>query len=73
VYGRCPFFRSDNDINEVRVLIDPIDLYFPDGTADLAMLSGNQLFMLRAYDKVSAVMLTEIVENVNNYKRIYSK
>ena len=73
VYGRCPFFRSDNDINEVRVLIDPIDLYFPDGTADLAMLSGNQLFMLRAYDKVSAVMLTEIVENVNNYKKIYSK
>jgi hypothetical protein len=37
------------------------------------MLSGNQLFMLKAYDKVSAVMLTEIVENVNNYKKIYSK
>jgi hypothetical protein len=73
VYGRCPFFRSDNDINEVRVLIDPIDLYFPDGTADLAMLSGNQLFMLRAYDKVSAVMRYEIEENVDNYKRIYSK
>jgi len=73
VYGRCPFFRSDNDINEVRVLIDPIDLYFPDGTADLEMLSGNQLFMMKAYDKVSAVMLTEIVENVNNYKKIYSK
>ncbi len=73
VYGRCPFFRSDNDINEVRVLIDPIDLYFPDGTADLAMLSGNQLFMSRAYDKVSAVMRYEIEENVDNYKRIYSK
>ncbi len=73
VYGRGPFFRSDNDINEVRVLIDPIDLYFPDGTADLAMLSGNQLFMSRAYDKVSAVMRYEIEENVDNYKRIYSK
>jgi len=73
VYGRCPFFRSDNDINEVRVLIDPIDLYFPDGTADLAMLSGNQLFMSRVYDKVSAVMRYEIEENVDNYKRIYSK
>ena len=71
--GRCPFFRSDNDINEVRVLIDPIDLYFPDGTTDLAMLSGNQLFMSRAYDKVSAVMRYEIEENVDNYKRIYSK
>ena len=73
VYGRCPFFRSDNDINEVRVLIDPIDLHFPDGTADLTMLSGNQLFMLKAYDKVSAVMRYEIEENVDNYKRIYSK
>ena len=73
VYGRCPFFRSDNDINEVRVLIDPIDLHFPDGTADLTMLSGNQLFMLKAYDKVSAVMRYEIDENVDNYKRIYSK
>lgn len=73
VYGRCPFFRSDNDVNEVRVLIDPIDLYFPDGKADLAMLSGNETFMLRAYDKVSTVMRYEIDENVDNYKRIYSK
>jgi len=73
VYGRCPFFRSDNDINEVRVLIDPIDLYFPDGTADLTILSGNELFMDRVYDKISTVMRYEIEENVDNYKKIYSK
>ena len=73
VYARCPFFRSDDDINEIRVLIDPIDLYFPDGTADLTILSGNKLFMDRVYDKISTVMRYEIEENVDNYKKIYSK
>ena len=73
IYGRCPFFRNDSDINEVRVLIDPIDLHFPDGTADLTMLSGNELFMERSYDKISTVMRDELDENVDNYNKIYSK
>ena len=73
VYARCPFFRSDNDINEVRILVDPIDLYFPDGTADLEILSGNETFMLKAYGKLYIVMTYELDKNVYDYKRIYSK
>jgi hypothetical protein len=73
VYARCPFFRSDNDINEVRVLVDPIDLYFPDGTADLEILSGNETFMLKAYGKLYIVMTYELDKNVYDYKKIYSK
>ena len=73
VYGRCPFFRSSSDVNEVRVLIDPIDIHFPDGTADLTILSGNETFMSKVYDKISTVMRYELDENVDNYKKIYSK
>ena len=73
VYGRCPFFRSSSDVNEVRVLIDPIDIHFPDGTADLTILSGNETFMSKVYDKISTVMRYELYENVDNYKKIYSK
>jgi hypothetical protein len=73
IYARTKFYRIDNNINEVRVLIDPIDLYFPDGTADFAILSGNEFFMDRVYDKLSTVMSQEIQENVDNYNKIYSK
>ena len=73
VYGRCPFFRSYSDVNEVRVLIDPIDIHFPDGTADLTILSGNETFMSKVYDKISTVMRYELDENVDNYNKIYSK
>ena len=73
IYGRCPFHRNESDINEVRVLIDPIDLYFPNGTADLPILFGNELFMDRVYDKLSTIMSQEIQENVYNYNKIYPK
>ena len=73
IYGRCPFFRNESDINEVRVLIDPIDLYFPNGTTDLPILFGNELFMDRVYDKLSTIMSQEIQENVYNYNKIYPK
>jgi hypothetical protein len=73
VYGRCPFFRNESDINEIRVLIDPINIIFPSGEANLTMLSGNVLFMERVYDKISTIMSQEIQENVYNYNKIYSK
>jgi hypothetical protein len=73
IYGRCPFHRNESDINEVRVLIDLIDLYFPDGDADLEMLSGNEEFMSKVYEKMSIVMCAEINANINDYKKIYSK
>ena len=61
IYGRFNFYRVDNDINELRVLIDPIDLYFPDGAADLEMLFGNEEFMKKVYYKLRTTMLETII------------
>ena len=72
IYARFNFYRVDNDINELRVLIDPIDLYFPDGAADLEILFGNEEFMKKVYYKLRTTMLTTIIENVDNFTKIYS-
>jgi len=73
IYARYNFYRTDNDINELRVLIDPIDLYFPIGTVDPEILFGNEDFMKKVYYKLRTSMLETIIENVDNYVKIYSK
>ena len=73
IYGRCPFHRNYSDINEVRLLIDLIELHFSDGRADLRKLSGNKEFMQKVYDKMRIVMCAEINGNISDYEKIYSK
>jgi hypothetical protein len=60
-------------VNEVRVLIDPLDLHFPQGESDLKILFGKKDFMTKVYDKITGVMRKEIDENIADYKKIYSK
>lgn len=72
IYARVNFYRTDNDINELRVLIDPIDLHFPNGTADPQILFGNDEFMKKVYYKLRMSMLATIIENVDNFTKIYS-
>jgi hypothetical protein len=73
IYARTNFYRTDNDINELRVLIDPIDLYFPNGmTVDPQILFGNEDFMKKVYYKLRTSMLATIIENVDNFTKIYS-
>jgi hypothetical protein len=73
IYARFNFYRTDNNINELRVLIDPIDLHFPDGAADPEILFGNEDFMKKVYYKLRMSMLATIIENVENFTKIYSK
>ena len=72
IYARVNFYRMDNDINELRVLIDPIDLHFPNGTVDPQILFGNDEFMKKVYYKLRMSMLATIIENVDNFTKIYS-
>ena len=73
IYARVNFYRTDNDINELRVLIDPIDLHVPNGTVDPQILFGNEDFMKKVYYKLRMSMLATIIENVDNFTKIYSK
>jgi len=73
IYARTNFYRTDNEINELRILIDPIDLYFPNGmTVDPQILFGNEDFMKKVYYKLRTSMLETIIENVDNFTKIYS-
>jgi hypothetical protein len=74
VYARCPFFRTDQSINEMRCLIDNIEFYFDDPQElDLSILSGNPEFVQKTVDKLSSKMDEEISENIRNYEKVYGK
>lgn len=74
VYARCPFFRTDQSINEMRCLIDNIEFYFDNPTtADLSILYGNPEFIQKATDKLVNKMDEEITENIRNYEKVYGK
>jgi hypothetical protein len=74
VYARCPFFRTDQSINEMRCLIDNIEFYFDDPQdLDLSILSGNPEFVQKTVDKLSSKMDEEITENIRNYEKVYGK
>lgn len=73
IYARCPFFRSDKDTNEVRVLVDNIEFNLnSEGHCDLQMLSGSDKFMSKVHKKVLEVMDYEIKSNISDYKKIYN-
>jgi hypothetical protein len=73
IYARTNFYRTDNEINELRILIDPIDLHFPNGmTVDPDILFGKEEFMRKVYDKLSDSMMITLRENVDNFIKIYS-
>jgi hypothetical protein len=73
IYARTNFYRTDNNINELRILIDPIDLHFSEGTTvDPDILFGNEDFMRKVYDKLSDSMMITLRENVDNFVKIYS-
>jgi hypothetical protein len=74
VYARCPFYRTDQSINEMRCLIDNLEFYFTDvQDTDLSILSGNPEFVEKTKEKLIAKMEDEIGENVRNYEKVYGK
>ena len=74
VYARCPFYRTDQSINEMRCLIDNLEFYFTDvNDPDLSILSGNPEFVEKTKEKLFAKMDEEISENIRNYEKVYGK
>lgn len=74
VYARCPFYRTDQSINEMRCLIDNLEFYFTDvNNPDLSILSGNPEFVEKTKEKLFAKMDEEITENIRNYEKVYGK
>ena len=72
IYARCPFYRNESEVNEIRVLVDKAEVHTE--TQDdhaLSMLSGNPEFMQIVYDEMEQWMDAEIEENVRNYKKVY--
>lgn len=74
VYARCPFYRTDQSINEMRCLIDNLEFHFKDPKdTDLTMLAGNPEFVEKTKEKLTSKMDEEINENIRNYEKVYGK
>ena len=74
IYARCPFYRTDQSINEVRCLIDNLEFYFTNlKDPDLSILSGNPEFVQKTKEKLITKMEDEIGENIRNYEKVYGK
>ncbi len=72
IYARCPFYRNESEINEVRALIDKAEFHTESQDVDaLSKLSGNPEFMDKVYDELIQWMDAEIDENIRNYKKVY--
>ena len=69
IYARCPFYRSDKEVKEIRVCIEPIAYYFDDGPTqeNLAKLMVHDDFMKKVYDKVAEARDVEIKNSVKIY------
>lgn len=69
IYARCPFYRMNRDVKEVRVIVAPILKYFKNGPTkeNLEILNNNKEFMQGVYQKIADAMDLEIQESVNSY------
>jgi hypothetical protein len=70
VYARCPFYRTEHDVKELRVIIGPIKNYIPDGEAtpaNLEKLNNDDSFMTIAKQFLTAAMNREINETIKSY------
>lgn len=66
IYARVPFFRTDKDTKDVRVIVGLIDNY---GT-NVDKLYVNKNFMEKAKEKVILAMDDIIQSNIDNLKRL---
>mgnify|MGYP000202266295 CR=1 FL=1 len=73
IYARCPFFKNDGEVNEVRKSIDSVEFHLSDdGTFNIETLYDNQSFMNRVKVKLEKEMDKIISENRKNYRELYS-
>lgn len=69
IYARCPFYRNDKDVKEMRVIIDPIRKYFDNGPTpdNLKSLENNPEFMEMVINKLGTAMDEEIERSMKTY------
>ena len=65
VYARIPFYRTDKDTKDVRVLIDSYEMF----GNDIDSLYGSKELMLLSMEKLKLAMDKVINENLNNLKK----
>jgi hypothetical protein len=65
VYARIPFYRTDKDSKDVRVLIDTYKEYGD----DIDSLYGNMELMSLSMEKLKLAMDKVINDNLNNLKK----
>ena len=67
IYARCPFYRSDNDINEIRTIIGLSSQYLTPGQT-IDDLYNNQEFMAMVKNKIAELMEEEIFNSADEFE-----
>lgn len=66
IYARCPFYRADNDVNEIRTIIGLTTMFLTPGQT-LEDLYNNQEFMEMVKEKIALIMEEEIFYSAGEY------
>ena len=68
VYARCDFFRKDNKVKDIRVIVDVTSNL---KTNNLDELLKDEAFMILAKEKLLASMETEIEKRIDSFNSSY--
>lgn len=66
IYARIPFHRNDKEGKDIRVIVGLTEIH----GSDLRILSGNNLLLETAKEKLTSAMDTHIKENINKLKTL---
>ena len=70
VYARCPFYRANSEVKEIRTILGPISNFDPNGKADQKTLDGisrNKTANLLAKAALVQAMDKEIAATIKSY------
>ena len=70
VYARCPFYKPNSDVKEIRVILGPISNLDPEGKPNkktLDALSTNNIVMTLAKATLAEAMDKEIEDTIKTY------
>lgn len=66
LYARTPFYRLGKANKDIRIIVDRHEFW----STDLNELGTNKEFMSKANEKLTAAMLSELQENISEYRKL---
>ena len=69
IYARCPFYRFNNEVNEIRTIVGLASNYLK-SDSPLESLYDDENFMSTVKEKITSIMDQEIVASIEEYDMV---